>query len=148
MKKELVYRFHPMNGGVVFAPLYRAQEIDRIHRALQDSGTWKELRESLPWDDYKKIRQGFDDMGEVRPPLSSGFYPEQVNGYCEGLYPDWLQAEMEYYRFGELLEPFGESVCTGEGFYLHIKRDKLPECIKCLEENDYTVKEALNLIFY
>lgn len=148
MEKELVYRLHPMNGGVVFTPLYRAQELDRIHRALQDSGTWKELRESLPWKEYKKIRQYFDEMAEKRPPLSSGFSPEQVPGFCEGLYPDWTQAEMEYYRFGEMLETFGESVCTGEGSYLHITREKLPECIKCLEEKGYTVREGSNLIFY
>ncbi len=83
-----------------------------------------------------------------RPPISSGFSSKQVPGYCEGLYPGWLQAEMEYYRFGEMLEPFGESVCTGEGFYLHIKRDKLPECVRCLEENGYTVMEGSDLIFY
>jgi hypothetical protein len=148
LKKEMVYRFHPMNGGVVFAPLYRAQELDRIHRALRDSRTWKELRDSLPWDQYKSIRRYFDDMGMRRPPLECGFSYEDIPGFCEGLYPDWLQAEMEYYLFGKLLEPFGKSVSTGEGSYLHINRDKLPECVRCLEDNGYTVREGSDLIFY
>ena len=148
LKREMVYRFHPMNGGVVFAPLYRAQELDRIHRALRDSRTWKELRDSLPWDQYKSIRRYFDDMGMRRPPLECGFGYEDIPGFCEGLYPDWLQAEMECYNFGKLLEPFGKSVSTGEGSYLHIKRDKLSECVRCLEENGYTVREGSDLIFY
>ncbi len=120
MKKEMVYRFHPMNGGVVFAPLYRAQELDRIHRALRDSRTWKELRESLPWDQYKSIRRYFDDMGMRRPALECGFGYEDIPGFCEGLTP-MATAEMECYRFGRLLEP-SESVSTGEGSYLHINR--------------------------
>jgi hypothetical protein len=104
----LVYRVTPYNGGLVFAPKDVAVAVDKLHRALKHARTWGEFRNMLPGDEYSRIvRASFDHLGERRPKSTDTFSPDQVAGWSDGDYPEWLQGDMDRYLPHAVLKEFG-----------------------------------------
>jgi|GEM_PF-1033033 hypothetical protein len=117
----LYYTVSPVNGGLVFATPYRAEYVSRIYNAL-GAKTWGELKERLPSAEYDDIVCSlFDDNGEPRPQGSDTFDSSDVPGYCDGIYPDWLQEEMPGTVPDEILNKYGSYEMTSNGAYFHIE---------------------------
>jgi hypothetical protein len=146
---RLLYNIHPANLGLVFAEPERAHFISRIHRAICDSATWREFRLRMPRDEYSRVmREWFDEQGEPRPRGADEFELEMVPGYCDGDYPDWLQAEMHKILPVEILEEFAireNSMLNGP--YIHINAEHLSAITSRLENLGYVVEDGTHLSF-
>ena len=99
--KKLFYRIAGHNGGVIFAPPDEAIRVSQIHKAIGESKTWGQFREAMPENDYfelvEKIAGNYEDCGEDEfDPLEDDFFNcEQVPGFTDGDYPEWLQQDMD-----------------------------------------------------
>jgi hypothetical protein len=95
----LLYRVVPHNGGLVFAPDYVALYVADLHRALDKARTWGEFRSMMPRAEYSRVmRSCFDEEGERRPKSTDPFSAEEVAGWSDGDYPEWVQQDMDLYR--------------------------------------------------
>lgn len=150
MKKELLYRVVPHNGGVVFAEPRRATLIARIHAAINSSQTWGEFRAAMPPKEYSYIvRSSCDDNCEPRPKSTEEFSGECVPGWSEGDYPPWLQTEMESLLPLSVLEKFGKLESTQlNGNYWHIPEDRLSAICAALVDLGWKLKPAEDLPFH
>jgi hypothetical protein len=149
-KPVLVYTESPANGGLVFATPERAEFISRIHAAIHRE-TWAEVRRIMPRSEYSRmIRDLFDNYGEPRPRGCDPFSPEEyVPGYYDGVYPDWLQQEMDDTLPPEVIERFGKGEMTlHDGGYTHIDPADLSAIKGLLEGFGYVVKDGSHLGYW
>ena len=130
MKKRLLYRVAPHNGGVVFAKPDRANFIAKIHAAIDSAQTWGQFRFAMPRKEYSNIVRAFDDEGEPRPKSTDPFSGECLPGWSGGDYPPWLQQEMEYFLPASVLEQFGkrEDTRLNGSFWLIPKANLMGIC--------------------
>lgn len=132
----------PHNRGAVFATEGRAKFIAQIHEALSSART-------MPSQEYRDIRREFDDQGEPRPRLDEAFSAESVNGFSDGDYPPWLQAEMGWTIPHDILERFGTRQSTFlNGDYWHIPEDQMEPMANALRERGFEVVSADGLFFH
>jgi len=104
------------NPALVFAPPDVAEEVDRIHRAIEQSKTWGEFRQRMPARDYAHLYadsfsedpHAIDDDPDMAPPADDeAFSGECVPGYCEGDYPLWIASVQQRYVPEDLLREHG-----------------------------------------
>lgn len=150
MKKTLMYRVVPHNGGVVFAERKRALLIARIHAAINSSKTWAEFRSLMPRDAYSDvIRASFDDNDEPRPRSTDEFSGEYVSGWSDGDYPPWLQLEMGRLLPASVLERFGTLESTHlNGSYWSIPEKNLEAICEVLATMGWNLEFAPELPFH
>lgn len=150
MKKELLYRIVPHNGGAVFATPERAALIARIHEAINGSETWGDFRAAMPRKEYSwVIRAAFDDNGEPRPRSTDAFSGEDVPGWSDGDYPPWLQPEMDRLLPHSLLVQFGTRESTWlNGNFWRIPGDSLPALCAALIALGWELRHAPDLQFH
>ena len=148
MRKELLYRVVPHNGGVVFAKPDRATFIARIHVAIESSTTWSQFRSAMPRKEYSAIIRSFDDEGTPRPKSTDAFSVESVPGYTDGDYPTWLQQEMGDILPTSVLQQFGkrESTMLNGDFWFFSAAD-LPAIGAALEALGWELECAQDLEF-
>jgi hypothetical protein len=148
VRKRLMYNI--CGDALVFAEPDVARFISRIHEAISNSSTWEEFRRAMPRSEYSRmIREWFDDQGEPRPRGCDKFDAEQIPGYCDGDYPDWLQQTMDRVLPEEIMEEFAEgenSVLNGP--YFHIDAEHLPEITARLKQLGYAVEDGTHLSFH
>ena len=108
----LVYRISPLNGGVVFAYESDAERIAQVHHALKTARTWADFRARMPAAEYSRVVQGFDNAQVRRPKSNAAFSPDDVSGWSDGDYPDWLQQDMDCVVPEDLLSKYGRLAHT------------------------------------
>lgn len=149
MKKRLVCRVVPHNGGVVFATPERAEMIARLHDAIASSATWGEFRRAVPPAEYSKIVRGFDDAGEPRPRGTDSFDAEEIAGWCDGDYPPWLQKEMGDVLPASVLQRFGRLEVTHvNGRFWMVPSENLAAMCDALREMGWDVEEWADVQFW
>jgi len=150
MKKRLLFRIVPHNGGVVFAAPERAKFIARIHSAINSSQTWRQFRSAMPRKEYSNILwSAFDDAGEGRPKGTDPFSGESLPGWSDGDYPPWLQAEMERILPIEVLDQFGERESTAlNGHFWLIPKKNIAGICAALESLGWDLELAQDLPFH
>lgn len=104
------------NDFLVFAERHRAESVARIRAACEKSTTWGEFRDALHPQEFLEVLNSLDEEeSDVDP--SAAFTGDDVLGYADGNYPEWLQQTMlEWFPTG-LIERFGhveDSVHNGE----------------------------------
>ena len=123
----LFYRNAPHMESLVFAPPKVAEYISAIHHALEAT-TWGEFKARMPPEEYrrllKKVRMGLrdlDDDDRKRRKLPSDDDPFHPNfwfpEWCDGDYPDWLQARQAEWLPKSILKHFARhetSVLNGD----------------------------------
>ncbi len=150
MKRKLVYRTVPHNGGLVFAEPKRAAFVARLHAAIQASQTWAEFRAAMPRREYARIvRAAFDDVGEPRPKGTDLFSGESVPGWSDGDYPPWLQLELGRLLPASVLNKFGkrEDTWVNGSFWLIPEANLLGVCA-ALNTFGWELESAQDLLFY
>jgi hypothetical protein len=63
----LLYRSHPGNGGLVFAPLINALHVGFTHIAIQSAHTWEDFKRMVPDSELSRLEESFADSDD---PLS------------------------------------------------------------------------------
>ena len=148
LKKELVYRVNPYNGGLVFARPERAALIARINAALT-STTWGEFRAAMPRKEYSQIVQLFDFNCDPRPKSTDEFSAESAPGWEEGDCPPWLQREMDRVVPQSLLQKFGERTDTFlNGSFWTIRQENVEAMCAALVALGWKVTHAPDLNFH
>ena len=150
MKKRLLYRVLPRNGGVVFAAPARARLIARIHAALDSAQTWGEFESAMPPDSYLEIVRGaFGKWGQPRPDGTEPFSPELVPGWAYGDYPPWLQREMHDVLPAPVLEMYGQRKSTFmNGNFWYISEENLVDVCAVLEAPGWELERTQDLEFH
>jgi hypothetical protein len=144
---EIVYRLSKANSGLVFAYIDRAKEIHDINRALHEASTWGDFRRLMPEDEYNRVKTLAEEY-DCEVSEYSEFHAEQVPGYADGDYPDWLQAEMDRVLPDDILEEFAVSQSTVlSGDYYHIEERALGAIVERLEKSGYRVSDGSDLDF-
>ena len=64
VRRILFFRVSPHMSTLVFAPPERAQFIDQVHRAIEESTTWGEFRKRMPKGEYREL---FADVFSADP---------------------------------------------------------------------------------
>jgi len=146
----LYWRVSPANEGLVFATPERAEEIDALHRAVEDSQTWGAFRAAMPADEYEQIVSiVFDEAGEERPEPGTPFDSSVVPGFCDGDYPPWLQKEMQSVLPPDVIDRFGRWEQTAiNGVYLHFDEGFRPRVVAMLMRAGYQVVRREDLMFW
>ena len=71
-----------------------------------------------------------------------------IPGYCDGDYPDWLQAQADQFVPTDLLETYGEEVTTTlNGSYWRIPAENIDELLIALKWRKYELTEKPDLNF-
>jgi hypothetical protein len=145
----LFWRIVAHNGGLVFAPEELALGNANLHRALSRARTWGEFRMMVPRAEYSAIVQrSFDNCGERRPRSSDRFSAEQVAGWSDGDYPEWLQQNMDIYLPDAVLRRYGKSEGTMlNGKFWMIPPESGPSMIRELNALGFKVIHKRNLPF-
>lgn len=149
LRPALFYTVSLANGGLVFATPERAKEINRSHRAIEDSQTWGEFRRAVPSSDYEEIVSAvFGEAGEDRPEADDPFDSSAVPGYCDGDYPPWLAPEMEDVLPPAVVDRFGrwEETCIN-GSYVHFDPAREAEIVEMLRSAGFDVVRRDDLMF-
>lgn len=95
----------------MFAERDRAVRVAQIRHAIEESSTWGEFRRGLPAGEWEDRIQVYFDAAEEEPPVDDApFTSDDVLGYGEGDYPEWLlQVQLEWFP-KELIEKYGGNV--------------------------------------
>ena len=154
----LVFRESPYGNTLVFAPIERAQYVDRLHRAISTSQTWGEFRRRMPHKEYEKlfadsftteIEQRDEDDGLCGPADNEPFSPDAVPGFSDGDYPPWIAAEQDLYLPREVLGAFGVAKTSVlNGFYWAIDAGNREQVLTALEISGYHLIEREDLQFW
>jgi hypothetical protein len=146
----LWYRVCEANGGLVFARAVDAQQSHDIHTAL-GAKTWGEFRRLMPADAYMELMERkyeyADELSAV-PSDHDEFSSDWVPGFCDGDYPDWLQAKMGEILPVEILDQFAvreQSVLNGPYWKLDPKCEA--EVVDALRAAGYAVTKREDLAF-
>lgn len=152
MKVKLVFRWNEHKESFVFAKLAEAIRIDKIHRAVFKSKTWKELKDSVHPDDYNHLLQMYsDEAGDDNDPsptekINWDFF--NLDDYGQAYFPRWLIYEMEEIIPPDILEKYGgEEEITDMGSYRQIKPENLVPMITALTARNFDVSPAGELVF-
>lgn len=112
---DVVYRIIE-TGDLVFAEREQAESVARIRSACAESTTWGEFKAAVRADEFAEVLDNLDaDEADVDP--AAAFDPDELPGYTDGNYPQWLQQSMLSWFPAELIERFGsdvDSVLNGE----------------------------------
>ena len=102
--------------ALVFASAGVAEEVDRIHRAIEESRTWGEFRRRMPAAAYADLYADYfnddpelleEDPDAVPPADDEPFSSDRVPGYCDGDYPLWIASVQERFLPEDLLRAYG-----------------------------------------
>lgn len=151
---ELVYG-RIAAGELVFVPRAKALQLVGVRLALVSARTWRELRTCLMEDLYlslvQKMRYDNADLPDTgMPEADLAFHPEQLPGYEEMQWPDWLgQQAIDWLpteiqeRYGKIIESMhdGDYVELNPGFEVEIVRDLEALGYRCTRD-DLLVKQA------
>ncbi len=145
---DIVYRPGMGSNGwdsVVFAERSRAERVAQIRAALENSATWGEFRRALPEGEWEDIFQDYyDDAEEKSPDDDKPFDSDDVPGYAEGDYPEWLQQVQLDWFPPELIAKFGGDVGSTvlSGPVLDLPADRAEEIAAELRAMGHTVEET------
>jgi len=100
--------------GVLFARKQDAEDVAQIRKALENSKTWGEFRANLPSGEWEQnLELCFVDF----PADDKAFDTDDVPGYVDGDYPQWLKRTQLDWFPDDLIEKYGDrqtSVLNGE----------------------------------
>lgn len=154
------------DGGLVYADPQTARAVAQTHRAIETSTTWGEFQSRMPADEWQDIWEGIqdyllecwreqnpeaeDDPDEIPPPHPwSPFDGNDVPGYADGDYPQWLQQSLETYLPDEVLGKIAKPVCTIlNGNYWRIRPSAKTELLRILREHGYEPIHRPDLKFW
>lgn len=141
-KKPIIYWRMADNDSAVFAPKERAELIDRIIYAIENAKTWGEFRKLMPREEYLDRFSEYDEEFDSSDPFdeSMGYDPD-------GLYPPWLQAEMETFIDMKVLYKFGEPMFTSNGVYYDINEENAQKLAHWLSKQGFTVVRMQDMKF-
>lgn len=131
--------------SVVFAERERAERAVQIRAAIEESTTWGEFRRALPpgeWDSY--FLEHFEDCEEEVPDDDQAFDSDDVPGYAEGDYPEWLQQVQLDWFPPELIAKYGGDVGSTvlSGPVLDLPAERAGEIAAELRAMGHTVEET------
>ena len=103
----------------------------------------------MPRKDYSEVIRRFDEDGEPRPRSTDPFSGEDVGGWTDGDYPQWLQQDMDIHLPSEVLRQYGERQSTRlNGDYWMIPPEKASDMIRDLEECGFRVENGRKINFW
>jgi len=147
----------PHDTALVFAVPERAQFIDAIRRAIEESSTWGEFRLRLPAGEYQKLfewqfssdPQIIAEDDSTREPADDDGFPGDVPGYSEGDYPPWLAFEQGLYLPADVLKEFATREQSSiNGSFWRIDDSRLESIIERLSRQGYQVERRPDLKFW
>lgn len=144
----LLYRTHPGNDGLVFAPPGHALEVGVVHKAIQTAKTWGDFKRMIPLSHKERLEENFAES--EGPPTDDELYnSEWLPGYFDGDYPMWLQSYMHCWIPAKILNEFGNYKNTSfNGDYFEIPHENLDGISAALDVAGFAVLEAKNLLFW
>jgi hypothetical protein len=141
-------------GSIIFALSDDAEYSHRTHIGLQHAKTWGELRHLMPRKAYSELIERINDNEEDYAPedrtsraASAPFEPEQIPGYEDGDWPEWLATRMDLIIPLDVLRKFGEPTATGNGDYWHIDDADEAAVITVLRERGLSPIKRDDLLF-
>jgi hypothetical protein len=139
---DIVYRMVVGGDGescVVFAPRAAAEHVAQIRNALYTARTWGEFRAKLPEDEWSKLQSQLDDRAD-----DERFEPDDIPGYADGGYPEWLrQSQLQWFP-EELIEKYDGEVglTTLNGWVLDLPACHAEDIAEDLRAMGHTVEET------
>ena len=111
---DIVYRMKPGSNDqetVVFAERDRAVRATQIRDAIEQSATWGQFKGALPEGEWEScFLAHFEDHEENPPADDEAFEADDIPGYAEGDYPEWLtQIQLDWFP-KELIAKYGGDV--------------------------------------
>lgn len=129
-------------GAVVFAERARAESVARLRAAFEQSSTWGELRSRLEPAELSEVLRNMD-LQPVDVDPEAPFDPDDVPGYADGDYPEWLQQTMLQWFPAELIPTYGQrmdSVLNGE--FLQLPAHVADEVADLLRQRGHAVTRS------
>lgn len=146
------------NGGLVVQFVEEAMYQDAIVGAIDEAKTYGELRRLLPEGEWDKIvdRLSPPDEGEEAVACwledagfdwNTPFSDSLIDGYSDGDYPRWAQAEMDGVLPEALLKKYATSKSSvHNGPYWHIPHESADALIADLRALGYRVEDGANYL--
>lgn len=157
-RRVLYFREAPHMSALIFASPERAQFVDRLRRAIEDSRTWGEFRLGLPPGEYENLfAEHFSTNAEsiaedpvcAHPTDEAPFTSESVPGYSDGDYPPWLATEQARHLPADVLQSFGTRESSGlNGSFWSVPSEKREAVLEALSARGYEPVEREDLRFW
>jgi hypothetical protein len=143
--RKLFYRISPANEGLVFAFAEDAIKNHAMRKALENSKTWGEFRESVGENEYQAVLNMMS--AHISEPVAvpndeDQFKRYKIPGYGDGDFPKWLQTEMEWLLPADIVAKFGVN-----GNYVHFDPSCEKRLILALRKRGYEVDRRDDLFF-
>lgn len=155
--KDIVWTIRDPGGGnddclpeVVFALKAKAEEIDKVNKALDKAKTWRQFKKLMPPKEYRKVMwDTFHGDRDSMPKPDDDFSRSDIAGTDDGWYPDWQQCEMLKWFPKDLAQKYGQQADSlHEGPFLSILAKHVKDVVRELEERGYKVTRRRDLEFY
>jgi len=157
-RRVLYFREAPHMLALIFASPERAEFVDRLHCAIEDSQTWGEFCRRLPPTEYENLfAEQFstdakciaEDPECAHPADDAPFSSDSVPGYSDGDYPPWLATEQERHLPADVLQSFGTRQSSGlNGRFWSIPSEKRDAILETLRARGYELIERNDLRFW
>lgn len=120
----------------VFGGSAQIDELRAVYRALAAAKTWGEFRQMIGPERAEDLREMMD---EDDPPDSAAFSSEDIPGYGDGDWPEWLQQNMLSWVPEDVQERFGSVEASRiSGDALIIYAEKGEDVAAALEAQGFT----------
>lgn len=122
-------------GRAVFAPTQLVAELTQLRAAIDSASTWGEFRARVP----ARYVQEVHELLEEAPADGADFDPDEISGYGDGDWPEWLHQVMLDWMPKDLIERFGtveQSVHNGP--FLEVEPAAADDLAHALEERGYS----------
>ena len=126
-------------GAAVFAERTKAEANARIREACESANTWREFRSRLTEDEYVELLE-LGDLDADDIALDEDFDANDVWGYADGDYPEWLQQTMLGWFPPELITQYGKpqaSIFNGD--FLELPGEQADEIAESLRAEGHRV---------
>lgn len=140
---EILYTTSIEIDGVVFAEKAKAESVARIRQACDTATTWGEFRSQLTAEDWDDIVD-YNELDEDEYDPAARFDADNLAGYADGDYPEWLQATMLNWFPKELIAKYAgeeaDSVLNGE--FLILPAERADEIASDLTQRGHSVERS------
>ena len=102
-----------INNEAVFGPAALVKELGTLRTALSRAKTWGEFRTQVSAERMREIVELIEDD----PADHAGFAADELPGFADGDWPEWLHQEMLGWMPQDLITKFGiveDSVLNGQ----------------------------------
>jgi hypothetical protein len=147
--KDLVHG--EIDDYLVFIPRTEALRLVAVHRAINTSRTWGELKQSMPAGAYEQVvkllREDQELPASWEPDAGAEFEADNIPGFTDRDWPEWPAQDALTWVPRDMQERFGrKDASVANGDYLELAVEHEAAIVTAFGEHGYTCTRDQELV--